>query len=44
LNINKLLKAKNEEDLGFPLSKDLHSEKRNDSFGLPMSTSYKVET
>ena len=41
MNINKLLKAKNEEDLGFPVQKDGISEKRNESFGLPLSTKKK---
>ena len=42
MNINKLLKAKNEEDLGFPLQQE-GAEKRNESFALPLSTSYKVD-
>ena len=37
------MKAKNEEDLGFPLQNDDSTEKRNESFGLPLSTSYKVD-
>lgn len=42
MNINKLLKAKNEEDLGFPLQEE-GAEKRNESFTLPLSTSYKAD-
>jgi len=43
LNINKLLKAKNEEELGFPQQQEDGAEKRNESFGLPLSSSYKAD-